>query len=344
MLINRLYQFIANRLSPSGVNGRLSILIYHRVSAEPDPFFPHEVTQATFDAQMTRLKAVFNVLPLAEAIERLKNGTLPARAACITFDDGYANNASMALPVLQRHGLKATFFIATAYLDGGRMFNDTVIEAIRQAKTDRLDLRELGLGQFELNSYAAKSHAINEILSELKYRSPEERRQKIAQLCELAQCGMLPDNLMMTSEQIKALHRAGMEIGAHTDSHPILAKMDSEAVKQEILAGKQFLEKLLDEPIRLFAYPNGKPGIDYLPEQAKLVKELGFMAAVSTQRAVASQYSDHFQLPRFTPWQSNIHYFIPELLKNLRRRRAVIRHASDNQAFELKRKQLRRES
>jgi peptidoglycan/xylan/chitin deacetylase (PgdA/CDA1 family) len=339
-----LYRQIASYLSPAGERGLLSILIYHRVLVATDALFPHEVTQATFDMQMAHLKSVFNVLPLSEAVERLKCGTLPARAACITFDDGYADNATIALPILQRHGLKATFFIATAYIDGGRMFNDSVIEAIRQAKTDRLDLRELGLGQFELNGYAAKSHAINEILSELKYSSPQERRQKIAQLYELAQCGTQPDNLMMTSEQIKALHHAGMEIGAHTDSHPILAKMDSEAVKQEILAGKQFLEKLLDEPIRLFAYPNGKPGIDYLPEQAKLVKALEFMAAVSTQRAVASQYSDHFQLPRFTPWQSNIHYFIPELLKNLRRRRTDIRHASDNQVFELKRKRLRRES
>lgn len=344
MFINRCYQFIANRLSPAGAGARLSILIYHRVLSEPDPLFPHEVTKASFEVQMAKLKAVFNVLSLPEAVERLKNGTLPARAACITFDDGYADNVTNALPVLQRHGLTATFFIATAYLDGGRMFNDTVIEAIRRSHCDWLDLRELGLGEYPLSSNEARAYAINQILLSVKYLPVAAREAKVARLCELAGCGALPDELMMRSEQVKALFEAGMEIGAHTEHHPILSGLDDKAVTEEILAGRQYLENLLGVPVRLFAYPNGKPGIDYLPEQANLVKEQGFIAAVSTQRAVSSQFSDFFQLPRFTPWQSNCHYFIPALLKNLRARRAVIRHASDNQLFELKRKQLRRES
>lgn len=344
MFLNHVYKLAATLLSPGGANGHLSILIYHRVLAQADPLFPHEVTQTTFDVQMASLKTVFNVLPLSEAVERLQQGTLPARAACITFDDGYADNATLALPILQRHGLTATFFIATAYLNGGRMFNDTVIEAIRHAGLSSLDLTELGLGKFDVSSFEAKACAINRILPELKYLPLDVREEKVARLCELAQVAALPANLMMNSEQLKMLYQAGMEIGAHTARHPILAGMDGEAVKQEILEGRQFLETLLDTQIRVFAYPNGKPGIDYLHEQAKIVARLGFVAAVSTQRAVASVHSDPFQLPRFTPWQSNIQYFIPELLKNLRNRRAGIRTTLENQYFERKRKRLRRES
>jgi hypothetical protein len=116
----------------AGADAKLSILIYHRVLPVPDPLFPTETTVESFDAQLGLLKSLFNVLPLPEAVARLKAGTLPARAASITFDDGYADNFTRALPILQKHGLHATFFIATAYLDGGRMFNDTVIESIRQ--------------------------------------------------------------------------------------------------------------------------------------------------------------------------------------------------------------------
>lgn len=319
MVAKPIYKFIANRLAPAGANGRLSILIYHRVLAAQDPLFPHEVTAERFDAQLIRLKAVFNVLPLAEAIPRLNTGTLPARAACITFDDGYADNATLALPLLQRHGLTATFFIATAYLDGGRMFNDTVIEAIRRTRHERLDLSELGLGQHDTATAQAKTRAISLILPSVKYLALAEREATVARLCELAAGGPLPDQLMLTTDQLRRLSQAGMEIGAHTARHPILAKLDALAVRREIAESKDVLEAVTGARIRFFAYPNGKPGADYLPEQAGIVRELGFDAALSTQWGAASQHSDIYQLPRFTPWSPQPSQFIPRLLQNLRR-------------------------
>lgn len=319
MLLKNIYRFIGNRLSPAGPHARLSILIYHRVLAERDPIFPNEVTEQLFDAQMAQLKTVFNVLPLYEAVTQLKAGTLPARAACITFDDGYADNLTLATPILKKHSLHATFFIATAYLNEGRMFNDTVIEAIRRSPLNILDLDELGFGKFNIASYEAKAHAIGQILPHVKYLPPDTREQTVARIAELAQCSALPNDLMMTTEQLKALYETGMEIGGHTARHPIIAKLDEDAVRQEITAGKEFLEQTLNTRIRLFAYPNGKPGTDYLPEQAVIVRDLGFNAAVSTQWGSATQASDIFQLPRFTPWSPKPTRFVPMLLGNLRR-------------------------
>lgn len=318
MAINALYKFIGNRLSPSGSAARLSILIYHRVLAAPDPLFPNEVTANVFDAQMARLKSVFNTLPLAEAVARLQAGTLPARAACITFDDGYADNLTLATPILKKHGLHATFFIATAFLNGGRMFNDSVIEAVRRSPLKALDLNEFGLGLCDISSNQAKASTIGQILPQVKYLGLEQRDQIVARIALLAQCGPLPDDLMLTTEQLKALHAAGMEIGGHTARHPIIAKLDNAAVRAEITAGKEFLETTLNAKVRLFAYPNGKPGTDYLPQQAALVRDLGFEAAVSTQWGSATQASDIFQLPRFTPWSPQQMRFVPMLLGNLR--------------------------
>ncbi len=319
MPLNPLYKIIGSQLSPAGQNAHLSILIYHRVLAEQDSIFPHEPTAETFDALISRLKAVFNVLPLSEAIMRLKSGTLPARAVCITFDDGYADNVTHALPVLQKHGLHATFFIATAYLNGGRMFNDTVVEAIRRSPLHTLILDELGLGSFDIADNAAKARAIGQILPQMKYLPLDVREQAVARIAGLAQSGPLPNDLMMTTEQLEALHAAGMEIGGHTARHPILAKLDGNAVRKEIAEGKEFLEQTLNTRIRLFAYPNGKPGTDYLPEQAAIVRELGFDAAVSTQWGSSTQSSDVFQLPRFTPWSPKPSRFVPMLLANMRR-------------------------
>lgn len=311
------YRLIGHLLSPAGARARLSILIYHRVLAETDPLFPNETTAARFDAEMGLLKQVFNVLPLTEAIARLKAGSLPARAACVTFDDGYADNATLALPILQKHGLPACFFIASGYLDGGRMFNDTVIEAIRRAESDRIDLADLGLGELDISTPDAKAQAIGQILPKLKYLPVGQREETAAAVAEKITGEALPDDLMMTTAELRSLYESGMEIGAHTHHHPILAKLDEASVRREISAGVEYLERVLNTRIRVFAYPNGKPGVDYLPEQARVIESMGFEGAVATRWGAASAATDPFQLPRFTPWSANLAKFHPQLLQNL---------------------------
>ncbi|MCU0943281.1 MAG: polysaccharide deacetylase family protein, partial [Hydrogenophaga sp.] len=116
-------------MSPGGASARLSVLIFHRVLAQPDPLFPGVPDVRRFDEVCRWLARWFRVMPLDEAVRALKRGNLPARAAAITFDDGYADNHDQALPVLRAHGLPATFFVATGFLDGGRMWNDTLIES-----------------------------------------------------------------------------------------------------------------------------------------------------------------------------------------------------------------------
>lgn len=313
-----LYRFLANQFAPAGAESRLSILIFHRVLPKTDPLFPNEATVETFDTQIGLLKSLFNVLPLPEAVARLKDFTLPARPACITFDDGYANNLTHALPILQKHGLHATFFIATAYLNGGRMFNDTVIESIRECPCTTLDLSDLGLGIHDLGSDAAKARAIEKILPQVKYLPLDKREDAVTQVAGRAGVSTLPNDMMMTTSQLKALHAAGMEIGGHTHRHPILAKLDRNQARDEIATGKTWLEDTLGSRVRLFAFPNGKPGTDYVPEQADIVRELEFEGAVSTQRGVSTRQSDVFQLPRFTPWDVNKTAYVLRLLQNLK--------------------------
>lgn len=317
-LAHPFYRMAASRFAPAGQGAKLSILIFHRVLAETDPLFPSEATLQTFDWQMALLKSLFNVLPLPEAVSRLKAGALPARAAAITFDDGYADNYTHALPILQKHGLHATFFIATAYLDGGRMFNDTVIESVRNTKLARLDLSDMQLGDHHLGSTAAKRQAIQQILPKIKYLLPDEREDAAARVATCAEVDSLPNDLMMTTAQLKNLHAAGMEIGGHTHRHPILAKLDRDAARMEMATGKAALEDMLGTRVSLFAYPNGKPGSDYLPEQVGIVRELGFEAAVSTAHGVSTRSSDMYQLRRFTPWDTGGTAYALRLLQNVK--------------------------
>ena len=131
---------------PGGAEARLSVLGYHRVLPAHDPLLPSDPTVDEFERTMQWVKATFNVIPLADGVAGLRTGKLPRRALAISFDDGYANNATLAAPVLARLGLQATFFIATGYLDGGRMFNDTVVEAVRAARAASSISNRSGLG------------------------------------------------------------------------------------------------------------------------------------------------------------------------------------------------------
>ncbi|MCB1915992.1 MAG: polysaccharide deacetylase family protein [Rhodocyclaceae bacterium] len=287
--------------SPAGRRAKLSTLIYHRVLPEPDPLRTGDPDAATFRWQMGLLARHFNVLPLPEAARRLQDGTLPARAACVTFDDGYADNFTIALPILREAGIPATCFVAPAYLDGGRMFNDTLIELAAQLPAGRHDFSSVGLGTRALAGTDDRRALVGALIGQFKYFEPAERASAVETLA--ASFGVrLPDDLMMTSDQLRALHAAGMEIGGHTDTHPILARLDPEHAREEILAGRKRLETLLEAPVRVFAYPNGRPGKDYGAEHAALVSQCGFEAAVSTVPTAATRTSHPFELPRFTPW------------------------------------------
>ncbi len=289
-----------------GLTGtRLSTLIFHRVLAAPDPLFPEEVDAARFEKMVRLVARGFTVLPLGEAVARRAAGDLPARALTITFDDGYADNAEVALPILQRHGLSATFFITTGFLDGGRMFNDTVIECLRAARVERIDLTRWGLGSRPLTSALERRSVINALLPKAKYLPLEEREQFLAQLIEAAGNPTLPTNLMMRSDQVKQLHHAGMEIGGHTVRHPILRLLPDSEAEAEIAEGRSRLQQLTGAPVDVFAYPNGRPMQDYDARHVAMVRRLGFRGAVSTAQGVASSKADPFQLPRFTPWDRN---------------------------------------
>ena len=307
-------------LSGSGGDRSLSILIYHHVLPGHDPLQPGEVDRDQFTIQLEVLSSCFNVLSLADAVRRLKERTLPPRAACITFDDGYRDNATVAMPILHSFGLTATFFLATGYLEGGRMWNDTIIESVRSARDGELDLTDLGLGHYELLGTEGRRHAITEMLGALKYLPQSERQSKVDEIAGRVGAD-LPDDLMMSEGDVAKLVAGGMDIGAHTISHPILARVSQRRARDEIFSSLERTRELADTPVTLFAYPNGKPGTDYTRRDVDLVRSAGCEAAVSTAWGVGRRSTDNLQLPRFTPWDRSRTKFALRLLQNYRQKR-----------------------
>jgi peptidoglycan/xylan/chitin deacetylase (PgdA/CDA1 family) len=293
-------------------------MIFHRVPVSPDPLLPGEPDAAHFGRLMDLITDHFNVLSLREACKRLRSGTLPARAASITFDDGYANNYEVALPILTARRIPATVFVAPGFLNGGYMFNDLVIESIRCAPTE-LDLREQGLEHFLLPDNSARIAALETIVPKLKYLEPSERVRRSQEIADLAGASP-PANLMMTDAQVLALHRAGIEIGAHTMQHPILTRVAPEEARAEMLESKRRLEEIIGAPVRSFAYPNGKPHSDYNATHVALARECGFDCALSTAWGAATMNSDMHQIPRIAPWDRSARRYIARAMGAYRQR------------------------
>ena len=188
-LADRSIRTVLGLVSPAGIRGRLTVLMFHRVHERPDSLFPNQMHAAMFRERMHWIRTWFNVLPLDQATNALARGTLPARALAITFDDGYADNFTVALPILRELDLHATFFVASAFIDGGRMWNDTVIEAVRGAVGDVLDLSSVGLGTHRIGTLEARRQAINAILLQLKYLSLAQREAQTVAVAVAARQG-----------------------------------------------------------------------------------------------------------------------------------------------------------
>lgn len=300
-------------LAPSARYRKLLILMYHRVLEEPDPLVDGNVQLSTFRWQMAVLKRHFNVLPLGEAVERLVRRSLPPRAACITFDDGYADNFEIALPVLKQCALPATFFVATGFLDGGRMWNDSVIEAIRRFRGDRLDLRSMGFDVYPTDTIEARRNTIHTLLNGMKYRPLAERLRSVTKLMELVG-EELPDGLMMRTDQVRSLYMQDMDIGAHTVHHPILARLPLKSAEAEIIEGRAQLQDIIGGAVKSFAYPNGRPGQDYERAHVEIVRRAGFQVSVSTAWGCGRADTDRFQLPRIGSWDPTPLRFAARLL------------------------------
>jgi peptidoglycan/xylan/chitin deacetylase (PgdA/CDA1 family) len=202
------------------------------------------------------------------------------------------------------------------------MFNDVVIEAMRAAPVD-FDLRDLGFGSYRLEDGAARMRAANEVLKKVKYFEPAERQRTVRAILERSGT-RLPTHLMMTDEQVRTLARAGVEIGAHTMNHPILASVDDAIARQEILDSKQRLEEITGAPVRSFAYPNGKPEQDYKRVHVTMARDAGFELALSTSWGAASASSDLFQIPRVAPWDITARRYAARLVTSYRQRQYLV--------------------
>ncbi|HEV8661554.1 MAG TPA: polysaccharide deacetylase family protein, partial [Candidatus Methylomirabilis sp.] len=285
---------------------RAVVLRYHSVS-EPTPEnllyrAPSiSVSPRTFERQMEFLADRYQVVPLARLVDCVAAGEpFPPRAVAITFDDGYRDNHRHALPCLRSLGLPATVFVTAGAVGDGWSFWVSRLRGLL-LKTERAEIDFPGLGPMDLSSPAAREGWIEALTGELCRKPPPEAERDLAQLASLAGVdGPIEGSgkWMMGWEELREAAGAGIDIGAHTVSHPVLTFLDDGQAAGEISRSRKVLEKGLERPVLHFAYPNGPAVENQDLRVARLVREAGFLSACTSENGPLDLGDDRYRLRR----------------------------------------------
>jgi peptidoglycan/xylan/chitin deacetylase (PgdA/CDA1 family) len=243
---------------------RLPILMLHRFSAEPMAGRTSAASLENF-LQLAK-KRGWSGLRLDELAQRLDTGRLPKKCFCLTVDDGYRDFADVAHPLLQQFDVPATVFLTTDFVDAGLW-----------QWWDRVEFAFEKLSRPAAGAFVERLKSLPQV----------ERLQHLEEL-ELQLADPLPPApperfAAMGWEQVRRLAALGVEFGAHTVTHPILSQLSTEEeVRAEIHGSIEALASATGEPVRSFAFPNGRD-TDFDGRSLRALENSELRCAVTTQ-------------------------------------------------------------
>ena len=269
-----------------------TVLMYHRVLPDAGAlryqFRSLAMPESAFRSQARWLSEHATVLPLHECMESSRSGLAVDRPlVAITFDDGYRDNATIAAPILEEFGLRATFFCTSEFLRTGEpLWFDRIGEAYRSYTP-----RELESAAAEL--FGVTDESFSDMASWMdfaKNRGSNERAALLAHLSPSEVCNVDP----MTLDELRTLHHNGHAIGAHTLTHPILPQCDDQTLSRELTESKQQLETWLNADVSGLAYPNG----DCDSRVVEAARVAGYSHACTTRAGMNSIDTDPMLVAR----------------------------------------------
>lgn len=283
------------------------ILMFHSVS-EQRTFWDNRISPDRFRETVRYLSRRFRIVPMAHIIERLRrNAEVPSDWVALTFDDGYADNAEVALPELSALKAPATFFVPSGIVrmdsnaDRGQLpflFFDGVEDLLRRSAPDVASRLQASVStRVSLRDDASRSDAILRTVLSMRARNAAGHREELDRLSEI--CGatpQVPRSLYLSVDDLKRMDVAGMDVGSHGISHADLARCDEDEALREISASKLALEAMTGRPVTGFAYPFGKRAS--IGRRAQFVSQSGYDYAVTTEFGAVRAGADPFALPR----------------------------------------------
>lgn len=283
-----------------------AILYYHRVcDAIPTVDLGLSVTTSNFDAQMLYLASAYDVRPLEELLDRWASGTMTAREVAVTFDDGYRDNYDRAFPILQRYRIPATIFLTTALMGSSRrLWWDRVAVALEAARA-RGNCWSRGAGGLHaplveaVDAFVAtgSKRSVLATMDALKTLGREERVAAV-EVFERA-VGVPPESfaasrLFMTWDEAREMSRAGIDMGSHTETHPVLPELAPGDAARELTGSRARIEQEIGRPAAVLAYPDGC----FDESIATAAAAAGYRYAVQTRRNLGVEPGHRYAIPR----------------------------------------------
>lgn len=299
----------ANHFLAPFTRGMGVIFTLHHVRPwQPLEFAPNrllEITPEFLDLALheTR-KAGFEIISLSQAVLRLKNGERSAKPfAVFTSDDGYKDNRDYAQPIFQKHQAPWTLFVTTGFADASSpLWWLDFQDAVRMQ--DTLSWSDDAGNHYTLPARTAqeKQSSANAMYWNLRAGSEQHLRETIGTMVERFNIPSLERtrDLCLSWQELQELAKDQfVSFGAHTLTHPMLAKQEHATAVNEIEKSREIIQRELQRPITHFAYPVGDPTSAGLRE-FQIARELGFDAAVTTRAGhIFGEHVQHLHaLPR----------------------------------------------
>jgi peptidoglycan/xylan/chitin deacetylase (PgdA/CDA1 family) len=303
----------AARRRASG-GARVLVLSFHRAAIDfrasarealPSLF----VSAETLERQLRQVAAEREVVSLAEARRVLAEGPgpRPRDLAVVTFDDGYADNHHVALPVLARLRVPASFFVATGFLGTRRRFpHDRIFASLSDLARRGVPFRRAGLPaplQALLGrcSDGGPAATLDRLIAELPHPDLLALADALEARTGVGEEELPADGLTMTWDDVRDLDAAGMDVGGHTVSHAVLPHLPLATVRREVAGCRDALAVHLRKPPRHFAYPNGY----HAPAVRAAVREAGFEVGVTTEDRENVLGGDPLAVHRKVLWENS---------------------------------------
>jgi len=277
---------------------QVAILIYHRVCPEEGDWFPPPLSPQSFEKEIEYFCQTYEFLPLDKLAQHVhQRKPLPEKAIAITFDDGTRDNYVYAYPILKKYHVPATIFLATGYIDTGRLFQWSKVDyAIRNTPLTELELN--GLGTYSLQTADDRRRAVFMIIDKLNEITEEQKGLLIEKLVSALGVN-IPDGLakerILSWDEVREMKDGRISFGAHSVTHPILTQVPLEQAKWEIIQSKKDIEEKVGQVATAFAYPNGI----FSTELSSIVRESGFTCAVTVNPGkLITSKADPYELNR----------------------------------------------
>ena len=292
------YSLVKNNLRSQAV-----IIMYHRVGTNKDIWSIDTTDTSDFEKQMKYLLKTHKIISLEKLARAIiEKRALPKRAAVITFDDGYKDNYTNAFPILKKYNIPATIFLTTGHIGTDNLFWwDKIGYILCNTKLKGLELEDFGhISSPSMNNI---SQSLDMIIEEFE-RIPENKKNDlIEKLVKISDVDIPKDigrDVILSWEEVKEMNENGINFGAHTVTHPILTNLSLKQAKHEIVQSKKDIKKRLWKSVSTFSYPSGLAD-DFNAEIINLLKENGFICAVTRIPKTITSKTDLYELGRLPP-------------------------------------------